>query len=97
MSDLPTVDGSTRLTVLPAATRRIGRGLLVSAKGAAGPIELLGGTAPDFWHEFETGVTPDEVADRVARRTGMARGVARQHALAFAQWMVDGAMAEPTP
>jgi hypothetical protein len=88
---------SDRLRLAPAATRRLGPDLLVSAGGATRAVERLTGSGPELWGYFAAGLTLGEATDRVAQRAGMSPTEIETHVLEFAQALVRARLAEPEP
>ena len=88
------LEPSDRLRLVPSATRRLGSDLLVSAGGAARPVERLTGSGPELWASFAAGLSVGEAADRLAQRTGAALTTVQPHVLEFADALIRTGLAE---
>jgi hypothetical protein len=88
------LEPSDRLHLVPSATRRLGPDLLVSAGGAARPVERLTGSGPELWGSFAAGLTLGEAAARLAQRTGAALATVEPHVLDFAESLIRAGLAE---
>lgn len=85
---------SDRLRLVPNATRRLGSDLLVSAGGATRPVERLTGSGPELWSSFAAGLSVEDTAARLAKRSGAALATVQPHVLEFAEALVRAGLAE---
>jgi hypothetical protein len=91
------LDPSTRLKLVPAATRMLGSDLLVNAGGAAAPVRRIEGTGPELWFAFERGLTIAEAAANISARASMSLQDIEAIVLQFATALVDADLAVPVP
>ena len=91
------LDPSTRLKLVPAATRMLGSELLVNAGGAAAPVRRIEGTGPELWFAFERGLTIAEAATNISARANISVQDIEAIVLRFAAALVDADLAVPVP
>lgn len=89
------LEPSDRIRLVPAATRVLGRDLLVNAGGATSPVERLAGTGPELWWSLARGLTIAEAATTLADRIGAPLVEVEAQVLQFATALVEARLAEP--
>ncbi len=87
------IDLSTRFTLVPAATRRLGADLLVNAGGATASVQRLLGTGPELWWCFSRGYSVGEAVAHLASREGAPDDL-EANVLKFANSLVATHLAE---
>lgn len=94
MDARPPIDLSTRLQLVPAATRTLGADLLVNAGGATTSVQRLLGTGPELWQCFARGFTVAQAVAHVVGTEGAPDDV-EASVLEFAASLVRMRLAEP--
>lgn len=88
------LDASARVTLAPAATRRLGTDLYVNVGGANATVKCLTGSGPELWWSFGQGLTIAEAAALEAARTNTPVVEVEDHVLAFAAVLVEAGLGE---
>lgn len=90
------LDRDVRLTLAPAATRRVGADLLVNHGGATGPVRRLDGVGPQLWAAFADDQTIAQAAASMTERTGASGPDVERVVRTFATELVRAGLAEAT-
>jgi hypothetical protein len=90
----PPIDLSTRLQLIPAATRTLGDDLLVNAGGATASVQRLLGTGPELWWCFARGLSVGEAVAHIAGIEGAPADI-EANVGEFASALVRTRLAEP--
>jgi hypothetical protein len=87
------LDPSTRLRIVPTATRMLGSDLLVNIGGATAPVQRLVGSGPELWFAFRRGLSIHEATNEVASQVGVGVRVIEANVLRFATALVEAGLA----
>ena len=91
------LDPSTRLRLVPAATRMLGSDLLVNSGGATAPVRQLVGTGPELWFAFARGLTVAEAAAHISDCASVPVHEIEANVLSFATSLIELDLAVPMP
>lgn len=88
------LDRSTRLRLVPAATRTLGGESLISVGGATGSVKRLMGSGPELWRAFGRGETIAEVVSRLSDNSATSEADIDAHVTQFAAALIKDDLAE---